>query len=222
MKIISVDVARTTWLFPVNEMNPKGLNLSEAFLGLAAKYDFKKFPKHTGDFDPEAKGLVFNEGSFKNKEGLNILVKLTIFLDGIVSDCWSSTNDAEDFLRDAMSWMKKEHGLSIPEDRTVKTLYLSQLTVAPDKDIAIFSQKMQALADKLSSLTTESGREHSGFTFAGFSMWAKEWNKTGSPGPYRYEIKSGSAPGENRYYAGAALPTEAHIAIIEEQERIFS
>jgi hypothetical protein len=221
MKVISVDVARATWLFPVAEINPKGLNLSEAFQGLTARYDFKRFPKHTGDVDAEAKGIVFNEGTFKNRDGIKILIKLTVFQDGLVVDCWSSTRDAEDFLKDAMEWLKTEHGLSIPPDRKVKTLYLSQLTVAPSGDWAGLNSKLQGLANKISSLTKDSGRDNAGFLVGGFSMWAKDWNMPGVPGAYRFEIKLGSAPGENRYFAAAALPTEAHIAILEEQERLL-
>ncbi len=221
MKVISVDVARATWLFPTVELNPTGRSLTKAFLGLAERYNFKTFPKHTLDADPEAKGLVFNQGEFKNKEGQNVLVKLTVFADGVVSDSWSSTRDSEDLLRDAMLWMKTEHGFSIPAERAMKTFYLSQLTVAADTNSSLINPKFKALADFIAAKTTETGRPNVGFTFAGFSMWAKDWDKPHAPAPYRFEIKAGSSPEENRYFASAALPTDIHLAVLEEQERLL-
>lgn len=221
MKLISVDVARTTWLFPLSELNPTGRSLTKVFQELAARYNFKKFPNHPEDIDPESKGLVFSQGEFRIQDGQDIIVKLTVFTDGIVADCWSSTTDAEVFLKDAMQWLKKEHGFSLPADRSIKTLYLSQLTVAGKKRLTASLGKLQALADKLSTLTTESGRPNVGFTVAGFSLWAKDWDKPGAPRAYRFEIKVGSSPKEDRYYTVASLPTEAHLAILEEQERLL-
>lgn len=221
MRVISVDVARASWLFPLTELNPTGRNFTAAFAGLTQRYNFKKYPKHSLDFDPEAKGLIFEEGDFKNRDGINIIVKLSVFADGVVSDAWSSTRDAEDFLKDALQWLKAEHGFGLPPDRPLRTLYLSQLTVAMDKNPATAIPKLQPLMDLVSSKTAETDRPTDGFMFAGFSFWAKDWNKPGAPGAYRFEIKAGSIPNENRYFAAAALPTEAHVETLNELERLL-
>jgi hypothetical protein len=221
MKLISVDVARTTWLFPLAELNPNGRSMTQVFVDLKERYNFKKAPAHTLDFDPESKGLVFNEGEFVNHEGIRVLVKLTIFTDGVVSDAWSSTRDAEDFLEDAMEWITKQHGFSLPTDRRIKKLYLSQLTVSVGRGHIAYGERLEALAKILSAKLSETGRENMGFVAGGFSLWAADWDQPGAPAQYRFEIKAGSTPGENRHYASAPIPTDSHLALLEEQERLF-
>jgi hypothetical protein len=43
-----------------------------------------------------------------------------------------------------------------------------------------------------------------------------------APVQCRFEIRSNSHPGENRYYASAPVPTDVHLDLLEEQERLFS
>lgn len=221
MKLISVDVARTTWLFPLMELNPSGRSFTQTFIDLKSRYNFKKAPAHSLDFDPESKGLVFNEGDFVNREGISVLAKLTIFTDGVVSDTWSSTRDSEDLLEDAMKWIKTEHGFSLPPDRSVKKLYLSQLTVKAETGQIAGRSKLEELAELVGAKLAETGRPNKGYTVNGFSLLPRDWDQSGSPAHYRFEVKVGSLPGENRYHASAPLPTDVHLALLEEQERLF-
>jgi hypothetical protein len=222
MKIVTVDIARATWLFPFVELNPKGRSMTQALIDLKERYKFKKAPTHTLDFDPEAKGLIFNEGEFVNRDGVAILAKLSLFSDGVVADTWSSTQDAEDLLKDAMKWIKTAHGFSMPMGRSVQTLYLSTLTVETDKFQLPEKAKFEALAEKMSSRLAEAGRPNKGYFIGGFSLFPAEWDQSGSPAHYRFEVRIKSHPGENRYYASAPLPTDVHLALLEEQERLFS
>jgi hypothetical protein len=222
MKIINVEVARATWLFPLQELNPTGKSFTQAFIGLKNRYNFKKAPAHSLDVDAESKGLIFNEGEFVNRDGVPVIAKLSIFTDGVVSDTWSSTRDSEDLLEDAMKWIKAEHGLSLPADRTVKKLYLSSLTVMTEKGQIPGRSKLETLAELVSLRLSEAGRPNKGYIVNGFSLLSAEWDQSGSPAQYRFEVKTASHPGENRYYASAPLPTDIHFALLEQQERLFS
>jgi hypothetical protein len=222
MKIINVDIARATWLFPLQEINPGGRSFTQAFIELKGRYNFKKAPMHTLDFDAEAKGLIFDQGEFVNRDGITVIAKLSIFTDGMVSDTWSSTRDSEDMLEDVVKWVKTEHGFGLPTDRTVKKLYLSALTVMTEKGQIAGRSKLEELAEKVSMRLTETGRVNKGYIVNGFSLASADWDQSGAPVQYRFEIKTASHPGENRYYASAPLPTDVHIALIEEQIRLFS
>jgi len=222
MNIINVDSARVTWLFPVSELNPQGRSLTDIFIELAERYNFKKAPKHGADIDPQEKGFTFNAGEFRNRDGIDVLVKLTVFGDGIVADGWSSTRDTEDFLKDVMQWLKEKHGLAIPSDRRVTILYLSELIVSAEKSPLALMSKLQELANVLSERTTKSGRANAGFMAGGFSLVANDHDNPATPAPYRFEIKRGSSPSENRYYASAALPTEELFEMLKDQERILT
>lgn len=222
MNIVSVDVARTTWLFPLTELNSTGRAMTQALIDLKERYKFKKAPTHSLDFDPEAKGLIFDQGEFLNRDGVSVLAKLSLFSDGAVSDTWSSTRDSEDLLKDAMQWIKTEHGFSLPMDRSVQTLYLSTLIVETDKFQLPGKAKFEALAEMMSSRLAETGRPNRGYIVGGFNLFSAEWDQPGAPVQYRFEVKAKSHPGENRYYASAPLPTDVHLALLEEQERLFS
>jgi hypothetical protein len=222
MRIVTVDIARATWLFPLAELNPTGKSMTRVLVDLKERYKFKKAPTHSLDFDPEAKGLIFNEGEFVNRDGVAVLAKLSLFSDGIVSDTWSSTRDAEDLLKDAMQWVKTQHGFSLPADRSVKTLYLSALTVMAEKFQLPGMAKFEELAAMMSSRLAEAGRPNRGYIASGFNLLSAEWDQSGAPVPYRFEVRSNSHPGENRYYASAPLPTDIHLALLEDQVRLFS
>jgi hypothetical protein len=222
MKIVSVDIARTSWLFPLGELNPTGRSMTQALVGLKERYRFQKAPTHSLDFDPEAKGLIFNQGEFINRDGVAVIAKLSIFGDGVVSDTWSSTRDSEDLLKDAMQWIKTEHGFSLPMDRSVKTLYLSALTIMAENFKLPGKEKFEALAEMMSSRLADAGRPNKGYIVDGFTLLSAEWDQPGAPVQYRFEVRTTSHPSENRYYASAPLPTDIHLALLEEQERLFS
>jgi hypothetical protein len=222
MKIVTVDIARTTWLFPLAEFNPIGRSMTQALIDLKERYKFKKAPTHSLDFDPEKKGLIFSEGEFVNRDGVAVLAKLSLFSDGAVSDTWSSTRDSEDLLKDAMRWIKAQHGFSLPAERSAKTLYLSALTVLAENFQIPGKAKFDALAEMMSARLAEAGRPNKGYIVNGFNLVSAEWDKQGAPVEYRFEIRNSSHPGENRYYASAPLPTDIHFALLQEQERLFS
>ncbi|HTY22539.1 MAG TPA: hypothetical protein VMC85_05380 [Desulfomonilaceae bacterium] len=222
MQLISVDIAKAIWLFPLTEMNPTGRSLTQIFADIRKRYSFQKAPSHSLDYDSETKGLIFSEGEFINQKGEPILVKLSLFSDGAVAETWSSTTDSEGFLRDVMGWIHSEHGISLPPDRTPRIFYLSHLTVSMShKHGAVFS-KLQQLSELLGQKLTASGRSNKGFVAGGFSLWAANWDENVAPAAYRFEIKAGSKPGENRYFSAAPLPTEAHMEMLKEQEQLLA
>lgn len=221
MKIITVDSARTTWLFPLAELNPTGRSLTDVVLQLKQKYNFKKAPAHMFDIDATSKGLIFEEGEFANRDGVPIIVKLSMFTDGIVADCWSSTRDSADFLKDLMTWLKAEHNLSLPPDRVIKTIYLSELTVTTEKNPASINPRIESFARIVSEKVAAEGRTDAGYTFGGFALWAKNFDQPGAAPQYRFELKVGSKLDDRRFYSAAPVTTDDHIALLHEQEKLL-
>lgn len=221
MKVISVNSARTSWLFPLSELNPTGKSVTEVFLQLQKKYNFRKAPAHMFDIDQTSKGLVFEQGEFVNRDIVPIIVKLSIFTDGLVADCWSSTRDSEDFLKDVVTWLKLDHGLSLPSDRIAKTIYMSELIVTTEKNPESINPKMerfcQFVADKVSSV----GRDNPGYTMGGLSLWVKDHNQSNPAPQYRFELKAGTPLEERRFYSAAPVTTDDHIAILNEHEKLL-
>jgi hypothetical protein len=221
MKIISVDSARTTWLFPLAELNPTGKSFTDVFIQMKQKNNFKKAPEHTFDLDPAKKGWIFEQGEFVNRDIVPVVIKLSVFTDGLVADCWSSTRDSEDFLKDSMLWLKSEHGLGLPSDRTVKTVYMSEMTVTTDKRLTPFHPRMEKFAKLVSEKVGSTGRPNAGYVFGGFSLWVKDFDQPGAPPQYRFELKAGSKLEDRRFYSAAPVTTEEHVALLNEQENFL-
>lgn len=221
MKLISVDTARTSWLFPLSELNPTGRSLTNVFLGLAERYSFKKFPNHTLDAAGEDKAITFEEGEFANRAGAKVIVKLRVYSDGCVADCWSSTKDAEDFLKDVMAWLRTEHGLALPADRVIRSLYFSELTVTTNKNLVTLSLKLRDFAEELSAKVKEFSGYDMGFNVGSIGFWPNDPKNRLAPGTFRFENKAGTLPKEKRYYSQAPLPTEEHLAVIDKFEAIL-
>jgi len=220
MKLISIDAARTSWIFPLTELNPTGRSFTEAFADLATRYSFKKFPKHTLDVDSD-KALTFEGGEFTNRDGEQIIIKLRVYTDGCVVDCWSSTRDAEDFLKDAMKWLKTEHGFGLPADTPIRTIYLSELTVRTNKSLISLNSKLHAFTDALSDKVKEFGGKDTGFNFGSIGFWSNDTKRPMAPGPFRFENKVGTLPKDQRYFSQAPLPTDAHLALLDKLEAIL-
>jgi hypothetical protein len=135
--------------------------------------------------------------------------------------CWTTFRGAGHFLKDVTTWLNANQGLSLPPDRLVKTLYLSELTVTTNKTLSSINPKLNELARSLAEKMAATGRANEGYTVGGFSLWANNWHEPAAPPQYRFEIKLGSIPGEHRYYSAAPVTTDDHIALLEQQEKLF-
>jgi hypothetical protein len=220
MKLISLDLARAVWLFPITELNPTGLSLTKAFLKFTERYKFKKAPKHTLDLDSEG-ALTFEDGEFTNCDGADIIIKLRMFTDGFVADSWSSTRDSKDFLIDAMQWLSTEYGLALPADRKLNTLFASQLTVTTDRNLGLLNPKLQLIVDSLTKRLRQLGIEDSGFEVSSIGLWFHDAQKPNAPMPFKFEKKLNSTSYDKRFFTQAPLPTVEHMALLDEFERIL-
>ncbi len=221
MKLISVDVARAIWLFPLSELNPGGRSTTKTFLDFTERYNFKKAPKHTLDFDSDS-ALTFDQGEFTNKKGLSVIVKCRMYSDGFVADSWSSTTDSREFLEDAMGWLKANHGLALPSDRLIKSMYLSELTVTTESKLLNLNPKFRTFADLLSGKAKEFRGDDTGFNVGSIGFWSNDPTRPRATAPFRFENKTGTLPQERRYWSQAPFPTDVHVELLEEFETILS
>ena len=99
MKLVSVQLARSTWLADINEFNPRGLDpFADLVPHLTDTYKFKKVPQETDDF---SKGMKFERGEYVTDGGEPLMVELTLYNDGVVADTiFLSTKASDEFLED--------------------------------------------------------------------------------------------------------------------------
>src|SRR5262245_12356666 len=102
MKLVSIDQAQTTWLFPVEEIVPmSGAEGPRIIAAISSRYSFTHSPTNPTREDIQKNGLKFASGSFIFvKQRVNI-IELIVFNDGIVA-LSTSTEAAEAFPSDLL------------------------------------------------------------------------------------------------------------------------
>ena len=211
MELLSVQRARSIWLFDTYDLNPRGKEIGAALIDwLKAAYHFTKAPENVNDLD-DTKALYYAGGQFQAKKEL-ISVELRVYNDGIVGDTRSSTEDTDSFLSDVLECAAKEFNLPYKPSTIRRKLYVSELTVKTEGTLATINSKLAAFAGKL-ALTTGA---KSSVQLAGIAFWPDEPNPGASV--FRFERKWGAEFSENRYYTRAPLQTAQHLEVLQELE----
>jgi hypothetical protein len=223
MELLSVGVARSLWFVDVREMNPRGREFRTGlFSVLSEKYDFAKSPYDDNNETPNTKespGYKFIDGSFVNPEGIEVMVNLTIFDDGLLAETRSSTDDADAFLDEVVQLAVDEFWLIFKPEMITRKVYVSELYVSPSRPLSDLNRKLDQMAARLTALTSMPDYpvryEPAGLIFYSDPIPKQE------PGVFRFERKTDSPFSHNKFYSIAPLPTEAHLKLLDELEQIL-
>lgn len=217
MKLLSIKLARSIWLGPVVDFNPRGNRVDHIlFPYLIDTYKFKQFPSLSDPIDL-TKGMVFNGGTYKVQDNRDINISLTIYSDGVVVDTASSTNDADMFLEKLIGDFCEVFSQDTFKSILKEKLYVSQVYVSCEKNIGLLNPKLSKITDYLSQ-NVENGIE---YFLGGISFWADQTHKR-IPGPFLFERAANTPFSENRYYSSAPLQTEKHLEVIDKIEEILA
>ena len=135
MQLLSVGLARSVWLFDVNELNPKGRSLfPDVLIWAGEKYSFESFPKSIAEVDKEKKGYIFTRGEFQSDEG-PVDVNLSIYTDGMVAETWASTEKSDQFLDEILRSAASKYGLAFRPETVQTKQYVSEVTVRLEDDL---------------------------------------------------------------------------------------
>jgi len=218
MELLSVQRARSVWLFDLSDLNPRGKSVGEALIDwLESAYHFSKKPSSPTDLD-ESKALAFTGGEFQIRDEIFIDVELRIYNDGIVGDTRSSTEDTDTFLADVLQTFSKEFNLPYRPDMVRKKLFHSELNVRTEKSLAFLNPRLSEFTHRLAELTRN---PMSSLQPTGIAFWA---DNAGNPQitEFRFERKIGTAFEELRYWSKAPLPTSQHLEMLDILESILT
>jgi hypothetical protein len=215
MELLSVQRARSIWLFDAYDLNPHGKELGSLIAWLRDRYKFQKVPAHINDLD-ESKALYYAGGQFQIKRDF-ISVDLRIYGDGIVADTRSSTDDTDLFLFDVLQSAAKEFALAYRPEIVRKRLYVSEITVRCAIRLEAMNPKLEKFTEKLTAAT---GAKVSS-KLASIAFW-RDILPNPSASVFRFERKWGAEFSENRYFSRAPLQTDKHLELLEELEKVFS
>jgi len=214
MNLINVAVARSVWLFALDELNRGGVRLYPTVAdAVIERYDFDEIKE--GEYAPE-KGLHLKNGSFHGSNNREIMVNLQIYNDGIVAETISSTADTDSFIQDLLKWASAEFGMNYHPGLVRQQIYHSELIVNADVDLDSICEKLRSFSELLSALPFF-GQSQKQATSA--IMFGSD----GKPEPsFSFERRRGVPYADNRYFTRAALPTDDHLKLLEQFDRVMS
>jgi len=222
MQILKIITARSIWLFPTSDLNPRGKAIDYDLLEwLKETYQFQKYPSSSFDLDKDTRTLTFAGGKFKagyedNGEERYLSVGLLIYTDGLVANTESSTNDSDKFLEEVLHSAVKQFGLVHPGEIS-KRLYVSEMDVRLDQVIRLLNPKLETLANRVSEL--KHGHPIA-FEFSGLSFLPEPQAQATISG-FTIERKVNTEWSEKRYNTKAPLQTDAHLRVLKEFEEVL-
>lgn len=216
MKLAAIALARSIWLFPIAEFNPKGLSLLPCHQYLLDTYNFLKFPK--GEELKTQQQYKYEDGAFIGSDGQTLWVNLSVYSDGLVVDTRSSTVDSDYFLNELLTSLTKTFGFAPYETILRKQAYSSEVFVVMAQGLSVFNPKFEGFLQELQNHTsTDNGIK---FEAAGL-FFQQDPSKLNGSYPFRIERAFNAPYKDNRYYSIAPLQTEKHLRMLDDLEIIL-
>jgi hypothetical protein len=218
MQLLSVGIAKSIWLFDINELNPTGKSIFPDILSwIGDKYSFQTFPKSVGDLDAEKKGYLFKTGEFQNDDGA-IAVNFSLFGDGVIAETWASTEKGDAFLEELLRSAGSKYGLVRPN--TIRKQYISEVTIRLEHALGKLNSKIAHFNDTLNGIFA---RHHlPQFELTGM-LFAPDTSATAyRPPGFQIERKLNVPFNENRFWSKSPFTTKDHLFALEEFEKLLS
>lgn len=219
MQLLSIGVARSVWLFDVNELNPTGKNIfPDLLIWVGEKYAFQTFPKSIGEMDTEQKGYIFKNGHFGNSES-GVMVNFSFFGDGFVAETWASTEKTDAFLEDLLRSVAIRYGLTYTASTVRTKQYVSEINVRLDNPLENLNPRILQFCAKLNSFFHK--RHLPQFEMTGM-VFAPDTSATSyKPPGLMIERKMGVPFSEGRFWSKSPFTTADHLAALEEFEALL-
>lgn len=216
MKLLSVEQARSIWLFPFGDINPSGKYIVPISMKLVERYKFANVPNIVDSIKND-KGILFGTGVFVHGKRGEVTVDIGIYNDGIVGDTKADTDASEEFLHDVLQWMEKEFGLHYPEN--IRKQYSSKMHIETKKSLNSLNPKLSKFAKTLTQKSAIFGNIE--YELGGLNFVTQQGNALAPP-IFRFERSEKVPYSDNRYYSFAGLRTVEHLDLLNQLEMILS
>ena len=214
MKLSAVLLARVLGFIESADLNPRGgLFFPDIVRELVQRYEFQKFPKTVEELD-ESKGVEFHEGKIDG----NTIQKFVIWNSLLVLETRSNTTDSKEILEDMLTWGAANVGLNYKPGMIRRFGYVSDLTFYSDIPILRANPALTKLAAKTGAALTDIWQEPVQYEPANLAIGHDPMARKYGIAPFSITHRAESRFSENKYFSEAPLPTDMHIALLEEFE----
>lgn len=226
MRIITIEVGRAGLLIPPEEILPlRGVHPPDLCNEIAQRYSFVYPPDFSQPITTfQEKGMEFAMGKFHfNGEDHNI-ERLAILAVGLIVSA-SSTDVAQEFLKDLLIWGAETHEFRVSPDMFNRTLYLSQIIVEFDESIDNLIRNFEAFTksyEEMFNLTYKSNMSmHCHSVTVNFDR-TTVGGDVSKVGAFAIERRVDEPYELNKFFCQAPLRTEDHIRLIEKIEHLLT
>jgi len=215
VQLSAVLLARVLGYVEIFDLSPRGhIFFPEIVQEIAQRYDFQKFPKTLEELD-ESKGVEFHEGRIGNK----VILKFVIWNTLLVVETRSNTDDSKQILEEILKWGAQTFGLNYKPGMIKHFAYVSNLTFYSDVPLlGAACSPLVELATKTSEALSEIWQEPVQYQPANLAVGHDPMARKYGIAPFSITHRAETKFSENKYFSEAPLPTDTHIAFLEEFE----
>jgi hypothetical protein len=214
VQLAAIILARTLGYIETFDLSPRGkVFFPDMVHGIVERYNFQKFPTKVEDFD-ESKGVVFEEGRIGNK----VIQKFTIYTSLLVVETRSSTSDSKEILEEMLLWGAAKFGISYSPGAVKRYAYVSGVSFYSEVPILTVSSVLDNLAAKTSKALSDIWQEPIQYETTGLAIGHDPMARKYAIAQFTLTRRQEARFVENKYYSEAPLPTEMHLAFLEEFE----
>jgi hypothetical protein len=213
VQLSAVVLARTLAFIEFYDLNSKGkLFWPEVIKGLAERYKFQRLPKRE-EYDKE--GVIFEEGKFGNK----VITNLTFYDSLIKLETRSSTSDSKQLIEEMLQWGVAKFDINYKPGLIKRWGYVSAVTFHSDVPIlSAASRPLVDLAANVGAALTDIWQEPIEYFPAGLSVGYDPMARKNPIAAFTILHRAETRFSENKYFSEAPLPTDMHIAFLEQFE----
>lgn len=223
MRVIGHELGQVIYVAPPEEVRPAHANSRPVVMRkIAERYNFSVIPDLGQPWEKLASdGLRFMDGQI-NLNGLPMGVsEFTIFNDGIVINC-RKTDAAAAFLKDIIEWTESEFGLRRPS-RPARIIYNSHIVIEFQKPLSKLIKSFSKFSEALSAAYSELYNFEYNIDIEKIALKHDPTRLPQSAVAQEFfiERRLNRGYGEERYMAGAPLPSDLHLALLEQFESLI-
>jgi hypothetical protein len=206
MELIKVQLARSIWLFDTQELNPRGLNLyPDIYQALIKQFHFSSFPK-LEDLS-SGQNLHFKQGRFLY-ELAHLDVDLEYYSDGLIANTRHSTEAADAFLAELISWIGSQLGVSYSSTLTRKRVYKNELVIELRSNLQDLCDKTIRFSERLANIAGRAAQP------TGLIFGSEDHRVT-----FTIDRRDNTPFDANRFYSVSSMTTTQHLLALDAFEQ---
>lgn len=215
MKISSIVLSRVLAFIDTIDLSPVGGVDARGFVReTAEQFHFQKYPQTLDEFDTQ-KGMEFVSGRL----GKKTISKFVIWNNILVVESRFTTTETQEMLQEMLLWGTEKFKLTYSPEMIQHYAYVSDLSFYSDAPLLSIDPLLRRIAERIGSSLTKIWQEpilYEPFDLKiGHDPLARKWGIA----PFQITRRAEHRFSENKYFSEAPLPTDEHIALLEEYEK---